>query len=127
MTHDDYILMVLNSIDANYLITGSYLTNPDTANDIDVVLVYDEILHTVLSAKGFVRTNKADYKKGGGAATIRSTWRFNNYNVIVVHNREALALWRAFSNIISNDPAFFTNKETRIKLHETITKGYKET
>lgn len=118
--------MVLSGIQPDYSVTGSYLTNPDTANDIDVVLVYDDTLHATLSNRGFVRTNKADYKKGGGAATIRSTWRFNNYNVIVVHNREALGLWRAFSNILLDNPTNYINKESRIKLHELITKGYKE-
>ncbi len=125
MKHDEHFLFLLSLITPDYFVTGSYLIDPDKANDIDIVLVHNKELDVKLFALGCEKTNKEKYKLGGGAATIRSTWRKNDYNIIVVHDNIAAALWKAFSNILSNPDYEFSLKEERIKLHELITKDYK--
>lgn len=125
MKHDDRFLLLLGLVTPDWILTGSYLVNPDTANDIDIVLVHDDELDLKLYALGCEKTNKAKYDKGGGAKTIRSTWRRGDYNIIVVHDKIAAALWSAFSNVIAHKDYQFTNKKDRIYLHELITKDYK--
>jgi vacuolar-type H+-ATPase subunit F/Vma7 len=125
MQHDENVWLLLGLISANRFVTGSYLVNPETANDIDVVMVYDKDIDTKLYAIGCKRTNNEKYKLGGGAATIRSTWRKGDYNIIVVHDKIAESLWHAFSNIISHKDYQFIDKKDRIYLHELITKDYK--
>lgn len=125
MQHDMNSWLLLSLISPKLFVTGSYLVNPETANDIDVVMVYDKDIDTKLNVSGCKRTNNEKYKLGGGAKTIRSTWRYGDYNIIVVHDEMAAALWRAFSNIISHKDYQFTDKKDRIYLHELITKDYK--
>jgi hypothetical protein len=125
MKHDPQFLVLLGLISPDWFVTGSYLVDPETANDIDIVLVHDKDLNTKLFAIGCNKSNNEKYKKGGGAKTIRSTWRRGQYNIVVVHDEMAAALWRAFSNIISHKDYQFTDKEARIYLHELITKDYK--
>jgi hypothetical protein len=126
MKRDYAIELSLMANGVSFITTGSFLVNKDTANDIDLVVVYSKYLNKVLLDQGFVQTNNKDYKKGGGAPTIDSTWRKGSYNIIVVHDIIAFALWAAFSNIISNKEYEFTDKSARIKLHELITSNYKE-
>lgn len=125
MTHDDYMLMAINALCTSSFITGSYLVDPEKANDIDVVVVYNDDIHDKIKKLGFKRSGR-EYEKSASSTTLKSVWRNDKYNLIVVKDEIALALWKAFSDVISNDKENYTDKNSRIKLHELITKSYKE-
>lgn len=123
MTHDDYVLMTINTLCDRYFITGSYLVDPEKANDIDLVIRHQDDINDKIRDLGFYRSGK-EYKKSASGNTLKSVWRKDKYNLIVVRDEIAFALWRAFSNIISNDKENYTEKSSRVKLHELITEHY---
>lgn len=123
MQHDITILFPLQALvhPNPLLITGSFVVTPEIAHDIDVVMIYNNHLYQDLEGMGFHQTNKEEYLPD---PTLVSTWRFNDYNVIVVKDTLAHTLWQAFTNIISDDTFDFTLKEDRITLHEHIKQAY---
>lgn len=123
MKHDDEIYLQICNLDHNAFITGSFLVNPEKANDIDMVLVFNNELHDKLVKLDFTRSD-GSYNNSNSAHTLMSVWRKGNYNIIVVKDLVAAALWQAFSNIISSDYYDFSDKKERVKLHEQITKSY---
>lgn len=125
MTHDDYVLMIINKLCPRSFMTGSYLVNPDKANDIDIVVLYRDGINEEIKALQFEKIGK-EYKKSPSGITLKSVWRRDKYNLIVVKDEIAFALWKAFSNIISADKNNYMEKESRIRLHELITLSYKE-
>lgn len=125
MTHDDYVLFLIGGMCPRYFITGSYLVDPEKANDVDLVVIDRTGLEKEIKALGFKRSGR-EYEKSASSTTLRSVWRKDQYNLIVVKDEIAFALWQAFSNIISYNKENYLNKDSRIKLHELITADYKE-
>lgn len=123
MKHDITILFPLQAIQPTALITGSFVVNPELANDIDIVLLYDEKLYDKLVNIGFHQTNKDEYLPD---LTLLTTWRFNNYNLIVVKDEPAFTLWRVFTNIISSGLFDVSKKEIRVALHTLIKQAYQQ-
>lgn len=123
MEHNNLILNSLIACNTFMHITGSYLITPDKANDIDVVMLDIPNLDLILKALGFTRTNLEGYKSK--AKTLKSTWRKEQYNVLVVKDATAYALWKAFSNVIANKDYAFVEKADRIKLADLIMQDYK--
>lgn len=126
MTHDDYVLMTINKLCPRSFITGSYLVDPDKANDIDIVVIYKDGIDEEIKALKFEKTLGKEYNRSPSGVTLKSVWRKDKYNLIVVKDEIAFALWKAFSNIISADKNNYMEKESRIRLHELITLSYKE-
>lgn len=124
MDHNDTIFESLVECGAPLHVTGSYLITPDKANDIDVVMLNIPNLDLILKALKFKRTNLEGYKSK--AKTLRSTWRKEQYNVLVVKDITAYMLWQAFSNVIANKDYAFVEKADRVKLADLIMKDYKE-
>jgi len=110
-------------LDWRAFVTGSYLVTPDTANDIDIVTKWNENVHAKLIGLGAINTNIKGYK--GRAKTLESTWRLDVYNILVVKDDVAYALWKAFSNIITHKDYAFVNKADRIQLADFILEAYK--
>ena len=125
MTHDDYVLMIINKLCPRSFMTGSYLVNPDKANDIDIVVLYRDGINEEIKALQFEKTGK-EYKKSPSGITLKSVWRRDKYNLIVVKDEIAFVLWKAFSDVISHNKEQYKEKQSRIDLHELITLSYKE-
>lgn len=120
--HNYDIFLPLIHLNIRSHITGSYLVNPELANDIDIAMLYYEDVERYLISLGFVQTSIKGYESK--AKTLHSTYRNGVYNVLVIKDKAAYALWQAFSNVISNPAYSFTDKSDRIKLADLIMSAY---
>ncbi len=124
MKHDQNLFTrIVGVLGWRFILTGSFIVNMDTANDIDLVFVWNENIHEKLLAIGAENTNIKGYK--GKAKTLESTWRLGVYNILVVKDEIAFALWGAFSNVIKEEEYAFVDKADRIKLADKIFGAYR--
>ena len=115
------LMGILNG--ASYEVGGSYVVNPDTANDIDIVVHEHLALH---SYKGFHRLNCRD-DKYDEIDHVRLTAVHEGmidgvkYNIIVV----GAAFWPAYLGAIAemrNNPEMYTDRESRVELHRSLSR-----
>lgn len=125
MQHTPEIYEELMSLPNRPFMTGSYIVNPDKANDIDIVLLNSPDLHKTLRDMGFVQ-GWGSYKESRSSHTLASTWRKNQYNLLVAKDIISYTMWEVFTNIISHPDYPLEVKSDRVKLHEIITSSYKE-
>lgn len=124
MEHDrEKFVTIIENLGYRWIVTGSFLVNQQTAKDIDIVIKWNVDIHDKLIAMGAENTNIKGYK--GRAKTLESTWRFGDYNILVVKDDIAYALWQAFSNVIAHEEYAFVEKSDRIKLADFILGAYK--
>lgn len=106
-------------------ISGSYLTNPDTANDIDLVIpnaTYEMMRKEV--EEHFEReehevAEKYQEADQDGEYELVCCWRKEGVNLIVVNNRFYPA-YLAASVIMQEQPQLFDTREKRVLLHTNL-------
>lgn len=127
---------------STYVIGGSYVVDPATANDIDVIVHkfnYDDGMLTRLNKFGFSRLQQGDkkYDEMDGQRII-SVYEgtlpepgdylapeYHKYNIIVVGEH----YWPAYIGAIRRmtlNTAFYTTRDSRIDLHKSLCKQIKE-
>lgn len=101
-------------------VSGSYITNPDTANDVDLVIPEWERPEGVLEANGFTRMNK-EYGDSVVVPELNGTWRKGSLNVLVIRSDYAVAYKAALLHMTIS-PDQYQTREDRIALHQ----GFKQ-
>lgn len=108
-----------------YLIGGSYITNKETANDVDVVIheyKLDEGMDFRLRNNGFSRLQKGDKKYDAIdherlVAVYEGRVNDTKVNVIVV----GVCYWPAYIasiNEMASNPEYYQTREKRVALHK---------
>lgn len=106
-------------------ISGSYLTNPDEANDIDVVVSDSafQLNRAAVSDANFVREaqeKEEQYQEGtDDMYELVSCWRKNGVNLIVVNDLFYPA-YKAAQRIMSERPELFNSRSKRVALHHRL-------
>ncbi|QIG67200.1 hypothetical protein [Rhizobium phage RHEph15] len=110
-----------------HLIGGSYVVNPDAANDIDVLIheyLHTGELQTHLLSKGFhtMRSDDERYDTIDNArlmAVYEGKIGDDKCNILVV----GATFWPAYQGAIAamrNDPELYTTRDERIELHRSL-------
>ena len=98
---------------------GSYLINPETANDIDVIVPeWEGNKIDVLRANGFVQMNE-EYGTSEEIPELQSTWRKGALNVLVISNDYVVA-YRAAARHMRANPVQYPTRTERIELHQSF-------
>jgi hypothetical protein len=95
-------------------IGGSFLVDPEVANDIDVVVPEYSFDPTALLGHGFHQTSQAWYQ---GCPELLSTWRCRNVNVLVIRDAYVVA-YQAATNVMRFRKDEFRSREARVKIHQ---------
>lgn len=110
-------------LQSKYLIGGSYVVNPDTANDIDVVV---HEYHAKEHYTGFHRLSEGD-KKYDEIDHVRlisvheGIIGGDKYNIIVV----GAVFWPAYVGAIAemrHNPELYSTRDERIELHRELSR-----
>lgn len=99
---------------------GSYITNRETANDIDIIVPAWHNPDEVLIANGFILMNE-EYGTSKEVPELVSTWRKGSLNVLVVSDYYVCA-YRAATTHMRDDPASYQTRESRIAIHQRYKK-----
>lgn len=102
-------------------IGGSYLVDPDKANDIDVVVsssVWQLVAQTVLDAYGPSEMRFAERKEEyEGNPDVQEIHYFGRVNLIVA-TEEMIAAYKAAAREMKNNPELYPTRHDRIELHQ---------
>lgn len=123
MMHDYNTMMrIVEASKGNFLITGSFLINPEKANDIDIVIPYNNTLYDALEDWGFEFSENSLYisEKDNTVIDVMRGWQ---YNIIIVYN-DALELWEEATEELQKNKHLYMNKKDRVEMFDKIKQNY---